>query len=189
MTLAMLDPFLEQTHVTDEKRAMREAINAAIQQRKNKVYSDGVGDAQRKQFRSELGSLMRAAAKRYVQSVSDDEHFANIGDLAQTLTHRYGSILKDGRFRYGTAQKAFNLYLKFLWKLEQIPTPPHCPVDGIVLSAAGIQGSWTRSDDQDEYANWIKILRRRAGPLSLSDWEYELWLRRTAINGKARCCC
>jgi len=85
---------------------------------------------------------MRAAAKKYSQSVSDAEHFEAIGRIAQTLSARHGSILKGGRFRYGTAQKAFNLYLKFLWRLGQIPTPPHCPVDGIVLSAAGIEGSW-----------------------------------------------
>ena len=187
--LAMLDRFLEQTGVTDETTGMREALKSALQQRKNKVYSrDEVGN-EREPFRSELRSLMRATARRYSQPVSDAEHIEAIGRIAQALTARYGSILKAGRFRYGTAQKALNLYLKFLWRLGQIPAPPHCPVDGQVLAAAGIAGSWTHSDDQGEYANWIKILRQKAHPLSLSDWEYRLWSPQAAISEKHKGCC
>jgi len=185
----MLDRFLKQTGVTSETSAMQEAVKSALQQRKNKVYSrDEVGN-ERGPFRSELHSLMRAAAKRYSHPVSDAEHFEAIGRIAQTLSARYGSILKGGRFRYGTAQKAFNLYLKFLWRLRQTSTPPHCPVDGQVLAAAGIEGRWTHSDSQAEYADWIRILRQRANPLSLSEWEYRLWSPQAAISEKRKGCC
>jgi hypothetical protein len=35
--------------------------------------------------------------------------------------------------RIGLAQKALNLYLKYLWCLGEIHEPPHCPLDSIVL--------------------------------------------------------
>jgi hypothetical protein len=103
------------------------------------------------------------------------EHFAAIRGISDNLSASFGSILKGGRFRYGTAQKVLNLYLKFLWRLGQIIAPPHCPVDGIVLSAAGIEGRWTHSDNEAEYVGWIKILRQKARPLNLAEWEYRLW--------------
>ena len=167
----MPDHFLEHTTVTDETSAMREALKSALQQRRNKVYcSDEVGN-ERETFRSELRSLMRATARRYGQSVSDAEHFAAIRDISDKLSASFGSILKSGRFRYGTTQKVLNLYLKFLWRLGQIIAPPHCPVDGIVLSAAGIEGKWTHSDNEGEYAGWIKTLKQKASPLNLAEWD------------------
>src|SRR5690242_6379724 len=145
---------------------MREALKSALRQRRNKVYCrDEVGN-ERETCRGELRSLMRVTARRYGQPVSDTEHFAAIRGISDSLSASFGSILNGGRFRYGTAQKVLNLYLKFLWRLGQIITPPHCPVDGIVLSAAGIEGRWTHSDNEAEYVGWIKMLRQRASPLN-----------------------
>jgi hypothetical protein len=171
----MADPFLEETKVADERTAMQEAIKSALQQRQNTVYSrTEVGD-ERDVFRGQLRKLMRDNARQYTQPVSDAGHYAVIRGIADTLSAKFGHILTGRRFRYGTAQKAFNLYLKFLWRLGQITTPPHCPVDGIVLTHAGIDARWTHSDSEAEYVGWIKTLKQRAHPLSLSEWEYRLW--------------
>jgi hypothetical protein len=88
-----------------------------------------------------------------------------------------GASLNNGRLRYGTSQKAFNLYLKYLWQLGEIAAPPHCPVDRIVLNALGIDEAWTKCDDQKQYMEWIGAIRRKAGPLSVSQWENDVWLR------------
>ena len=171
----MHDPFLEETGVSNETSAMRETIRSALQQRQNKVYSrDEVGN-ERDGFRSELRKLVSVAARRYTQPVSDADHQAAIRGISETLSAEFSSILKDRRLRYGTAQKAFNLYLKFLWRLGRIAIPPHCPVDGIVLKAGDIKGKWTHSDSEAEYTDWIKILRQKANPRSLAEWEYQLW--------------
>jgi hypothetical protein len=54
---------------------------------------------------------------------------------------------------------------------------PHCPVDRIVLNAGGIDGVWTKCDSAKEYMEWINALRKKARPLSLAEWEHQIWLR------------
>jgi hypothetical protein len=87
--------------------------------------------------------------------------------------------------RFGTSQKAFNLYLKFLWRLGYIPAPPHCPVDGVILRSAGISGSWTQSNSSAEYLRWINALRQHAGPKSLAEWEYGEWNQNRNVTQRA----
>ncbi len=128
----MNDPFLEVTGVSSEQAAMTATLQAALQQRQNKVYSrDEVGN-ERLAFRNELARVLRAESQLYVNPIApvvDDQHCAAIQRISESLSARYGQILKDGRFRYGTAQKAFNLYLKYLWRLGMLgeAKPPHAP--------------------------------------------------------------
>ncbi len=190
----MDDPFLVVTGVNSEQRAMTETLKAALQQRQNKVYSRDEVRNERLTFRLELARMMRKESRRYKQPslhVSDDEHCAAIRRISESLSTRYRPILKAGRFRYGTAQKALNLYLKFLWRLGALGggKPPHCPVDGVVLAAAGLIGSWTWSDDEKEYRHWIDEIRKNAGTRTLADWEYEAWqASQTTTTTAAKSC-
>jgi hypothetical protein len=171
----MDDHFLQVTKVSTEPSAMSNAIAAALG--RNKTYRDGVDEGARAQFRAALASRMRQESQAYAQPVSDDQHCAVIRGIADGLSRAFVPILVGERFRYGTAQKAFNLYLKFLWRLGQIPTPQHCPVDSIVLAKGRIDAAWTKSDSEAEYRRWIEMLRVKATPLSLAEWEYQVWLR------------
>ena len=188
----MSDPFLVVTGVRDERAAMKESLKAALQQRQNTVYSRPEFGDERTGFRNALAEVIRSEAARYRQSsrVLDAEHCDAIRRISDGLSSQFGHIfLTKRRFRYGTAQKAFNLYLKFLWRLGQLGTgkPPHCPVDGIVLGAAGLLGKWTHSDDQQEYVLWIEGIRKVALPLDLSDWEYEIWQRKQVVPVRKQC--
>ena len=49
------------------------------------------------------------------RSVHDREHMKNIEELSSRMSENYRSILRDGSFRIGPAQKALNLYLKYQW--------------------------------------------------------------------------
>jgi hypothetical protein len=173
----MNDPFLEQTGVKTEEDAMKETLKSALQQRRNKVYArDEVGN-ERREFRSELAKLIREESRRYTQAVSDDQHYEPIRRISDTLSRRFGTILKDGRLRYGTSQKALNLYLKFLWRLGALQggVPPHCPVDRTVLDEVGVGGSWTGSDSETEYVGWINEIKKHAKSRSVAEWEYQVW--------------
>ena len=105
--------------------------------------------------------------------VSDARHIANVQHLADTLSSRCESLLFEKRFRIGVAQKALNLYLKYLWCIGQVPEPPHCPFDRTVIQELeGCQGiSWSQFDDLDTYEQLVAAARRKASPLSLSEWE------------------
>jgi hypothetical protein len=188
----MSDPFLIVTGVRDERRAMAESLKSALQQRQNTVYSRPEFGDERTRFRDALAQLIRSEAARYRQAsrVTDAEHCEAIRRISDGLSIRYGHIfLTKRRFRYGTAQKALNLYLKFLWRLGQLGSgkPPHCPVDGVVLKAARLAGMWTHSDDQQEYMRWIEGIRKVASPLDLADWEYGIWQRQQIVPTSTRC--
>jgi hypothetical protein len=130
-----------------------------------------------------LGSV----AARYVDPVTEQEHCRNIEDLANTLTqkHKDTGILRDGRFRVGIAQKALNLYLKNLWCLGEITTPPpHCPLDRQIIDKLGLKSSerseydWTKLDDIDKYKELIircDKVAREAEYQNIAEWELKVY--------------
>jgi hypothetical protein len=171
----MVDPFLAATGVSNEECAMRNALQSALQH--NKTYEAGSDFGGRELFRSAWAGHIREESSAYTRPISDSQHCETVQRISERLRLQFGPLLNGGRLRFGTSQKALNLYLKFLWRLGTIPTPPHCPVDRIVLNAGGIDGVWTKCDSQNQYMEWINTLRIKARPQSLSEWEYGLWTR------------
>jgi len=167
--------FLIATSVANEENALRNCVLASF--RRNKIYSKNAAGAQRWELRQSLKHKLAMLGAKYIDgSVSEREHETNILTLADALSEEYGEILVNGRFNIGTSQKALNLYLKFLWCLGRLPTPPHhCPVDRVVLSGLSVNGAWTRLDDIATYRAWIAMIRETAGEQPLSEWELEMW--------------
>lgn len=174
----MTDLFLEADRVKTEPEAMKMALTGALQH--NKTYTDGTTAQEREELRSQWMKLIRAEVPSYVQPqhpITDVEHCSAIQRIAGELSRRCSDHLIGGRLRFGTSQKAFNLYLKYLWRLGLIATPPHCPIDRIVLERNHVPGSWTKCDSPSKYMEWIDELRVNARPHCLADWEYQEWLR------------
>ena len=144
---------------------------------RGKLYREGATETQKRAFRSALRYALENLIEQYQRGVSEEEHLVNIDSLARTLSEKYPDALKGGRFRIGSAQKALNLYLKLLWCLDQIPTPPHCPFDYVVLSR--IPGCehvrWTQLDSLPEYQRIVDCAKVAAGGVSLADWELNLY--------------
>jgi hypothetical protein len=170
----MVDPFLDAIFVSN-------AIAAAFG--RNSVYASSCTDSAKQVFREKFAERLRAEARRYATKVTDGDHCVTIGRIADALSAECPAALRGGRLRYGTAQKAFNLYLKFLWRSNCIPEPPHCPIDRVVLSKAGVKDlrtggtpSWTDCDCIAEYRRWIDALRSTSNRLSLAQWEHNIWL-------------
>lgn len=169
------DLFLVVDDVHSEEQAAIWSVNAALGH--NHVYS---GEEQRDDIRAQWRGLIREESRPYAnptEPISDAQHCAAIRKITDKLSLRFGSYLIGGRLRYGTSQKAFNLYLKYLWRLGEAATPPHCPVDRVVLEAAGIDALWTKSDSEGEYRGWINLIRKKAWPVSLAEWEHDTWLQ------------
>lgn len=144
------------------------------------VYAKGITNADKKKLRADWAALITQEAQAYIspsQRITDKQHCDAIERIAKTLSQKHGPALHGGGMRFGTSQKAFNLYLKYLWRLGKIVEPPHCPIDEIILKAAGLFGSWTASTSRQEYMDWIRWLRMRAKRrgLTLSGWEYDTW--------------
>ena len=171
----MKELFLKLDGVSKNAEALNWSINAALQ--RNKVYKNDENYERREQLRDEWARLLSDEANAYKapeSPVSDEQHCASIARIADTLSNKFHEILDGGRLRFGTSQKAFNLYLKYLWALGEAQRPPHCPIDSVVLEQAGIDGCWTKSDSCEEYMEWINKIRKH---LNLAEWEMRTWLR------------
>lgn len=153
-------------------------------QRGNVYVSKEMKDTTRAPLRDALVQRLRQMEDAYATAVSETQHCENIVSLANDLSsEQLQPILKNGRFRIGVAQKALNLYLKFLWCQSWIPEPPHCPVDDIVLTEIKNNTNWTDFDDIDTYTQIISAIRKHIETTgkqqSLSEWELDLWNRKT----------
>ena len=172
----MKDPFLEKFKISDTEDAKHKSLRAALQ--RNKTYVNGTSTNDRKVFRDAWAALIVETATKYKQEVTDPVHCHNVAQITESLSNRFAPILMGDRLRFGTSQKAFNLYLKCLWRLKELGRqPPHCPIDRIVLQKAKSPGSWTKSDSVQEYESWIDAIRKCAltERKTLADWEYDVW--------------
>lgn len=140
------------------------------------IYRGKAPEKRRKELGAELRRLLRKCATAYQSDVSDEIHNKNIRKLADKLSQDFKDVLKDKRFRIGVAQKAVNLYLKYLWCMGRIRPPPHCPFDSEVLRKARVCGLWTRANMED-YRLWVEKARSVAAGTNstLSEWELRLW--------------
>jgi len=149
---------------------------AAATQRSG-LYKPKTPDKARRPFHESLRDLLEELAKGYTVPVGEEIHIRNIKRIASEISAKHQDVLADGEMRIGLAQKALNLYLKYLWCLGEIPEPPHCPIDGIVLKRVpGCQDvCWTQLDSLDEYRRIIAAAKIAAKGVSLSVWELDLY--------------
>lgn len=146
----------------------------ATVQRNRHLYRETATDGDKQTFRRELRKELERIIERYVVNIPEPQHFANIEGLANHISATSRSALENGRFKIGPAQKALNLYLKYMWCIGQIRTPPHCPFDAIVLSAIGCDGDrWTKVDDIEKYKSWVSVAKEKANGSSLAEWELQ----------------
>lgn len=143
------------------------------------VYRVGLTEGHRKAFQSGLKCQLTKLLEHYRNSVDEQQHCGNIEELAKDLSAKYTQVLADGRMKIGHAQKALNLYLKYMWCVGWIPEPPHCPFDRIVLQFVPECKNmlWTRLNSMDDYNRIVKCSKIVAGGQSLSMWELDLYNR------------
>ena len=141
------------------------------------VYRPDSPERKRKKFQSALQSAVGANCARLQSESFGRCSIQNILGLSTHLSAEHEGVLDRGRFRIGTAQKALNLYLKYLWCLGEISEPPHCPFDfqiiGTLRAYAG--PSWTVLDTEQDYRNLVKAAKTTAQGASLAAWELETY--------------
>ncbi len=144
---------------------------------RSNTYSESATDAEKSIFRDSLYMELLKYEKRYLKRVSEADHIKNIIDLSKTLSKKFSHCLKGGCFRIGIAQKALNLYLKYLWCIGIIEEPPHCPFDyNIIKNIPGYNGdSWTSLNCINDYKQLVSEAKKVAGEKTLSMWELSLW--------------
>ncbi len=146
---------------------------------RSELYRSGLTEGGRKPFQMGLKKQLTKLLEPYRNGIDEGQHCANIEELAKSLSSEYAGVLADGRMKIGHAQKALNLYLKYMWCAGWISEPPHCPFDRIVLQFVPECKNmlWTKLDSLDDYNLIVKYSKIAAGPRSLSMWELELYSR------------
>ena len=157
------------------QQAELSAVIASLQ--RAGVYEPTASDAQRQELRQAPREALAQLSERYASPVSHEAHVKNIVLLAQGISERCGSYLRGRHLRIGVAQKALNLYLKFLWCYGQIPTPPDCPFDSRIIAKLPpeSQQSWTRLDSLDGYEGLVAAAKVVAAPQELAVWELDVF--------------
>jgi len=166
----------EQEHFLKEE-FLTLSINGALG--RSNTYLESASEKDRINFRTDLRLELREISAKYTTTVAEQTHVSNIQGLANGLTSKYRSLLVGGRFRIGIAQKALNLYLKYLWCLGLIPLPPHCPFDKRIIDQLPecADLNWTLINTIDDYMKLVKAATKRAAPKSLSEWELRAWTK------------
>lgn len=163
-------------------------MNAALVGRgSGTVYEQTATSSQRASVRYELEKGLLDLAARYPSNaaetaVGDDAHVSNIAELAERVSREAGKYLVGGNFTIGRAQKALNLYLKYLWCTGRKLMPPHCPFDGIVIERLGkiakmplALAQWTAITEKDRYVELVSAARDRIKNKPLAVWELREW--------------
>jgi len=155
---------------------------------RSRTYSKSADEDAKNNFRNALREKLDEISSLYESTVTEEEHLSNIKKLSDSLTSGFSKCLRNGRFRLGIAQKALNLYLKYLWCADFIAPPPHCPFDAIVISyLPGCSDlNWTSIDDIKDYQRLVKAARRKAGDKSIAEWEFEIWLNNVQSERKGK---
>lgn len=169
----------------DTERFLRDelfslTLMATVQ--RGKVYAEHATEAQKRLFQRGLQEALENASRQYATRVSDKRHLRNISSLSAKLTGAFHAFLRNGRFRIGSAQKALNLFLKYLWCTGLIPTPPHCPFDFQIIQKLPTKArrNWTTIDSIGEYKSLVAGAKKQADGQSLAEWELQLYSEVTA---------
>jgi hypothetical protein len=128
------------------------------------------------EFRRALQKYLDRMAGLYRVRVSEEDHLHNIVSLKEELSASCKGLHDERGFRIGSAQKALNLFLKYLWCLGEIPEPPHCPFDSRIIKELkelpkDAHCSWVQCDNLEHYKVWVAEARKVAGDMSLAQWE------------------
>ena len=173
-----------------ESELIADSIHAAFQ--RGNIYKASVNDSERAKLRDRLGELLSGFREEYKEGVVAEDHIGNIAKISRALTHEFRPILCNDKFRVGTSQKALNLYLKYMWCLDKVTIPPHCPFDGIIIKMLDLLPEykaiqWTKMDSLDEYRALVAAaesrMREKSHP-TLAEWELAVYERKSA--GRAR---
>jgi hypothetical protein len=151
------------------------SVNGALG--RSNTYIESASEADKNRVRNALRKKLDDISRAYSSPASDEAHLSNISELSSELSTKFSHCLKKGRFRIGISQKALNLYLKYLWCVNAISLPPHCPFDSIVISHLPDCGhlKWTSIDDIKDYQALVEAAQKKANGMPLPEWELMIW--------------
>ena len=140
-----------------------------------------------KALKGDLRNFVSSSCKEIQgKRISEEGHIKRIEDLSAEVSQKYRSILFKKKFRVGVSQKIINLFLKYLWSVNLVNEPHHCPFDNIIkLKIKKYTGNadlvnWTEMKSIEEYKNYVSAASKAAESekSTIARWEMKHWKRR-----------
>jgi hypothetical protein len=166
-------------------RALSSGITASVQH--NSLYRKNVAPELKEAVQCQWRAFLKGLVDRYKDRQSVDAYELDISDLKEVMNKEFSNVFysephpiykTDPGFRISHAQKSISVFLKHLWCMDQIETPPQCPVDRIILEAAGKrypETKWGYVNSIDEHQKKIGFLNeakeRVDNNTTLAEWE------------------
>lgn len=161
------------------------SINAGLQTR-NKLYpiylSNNFKMIDNQSLRLEIKEFLKSYIEKF-NNLTEEDHCNYIMLMSNMLSDNHREILFKKRFRIGISQKIINLFLKYLWSINKIKTPFHCPFDNIIKSKLlsyyndSALSNWTELDSMDKYYEYVRVAKKVAEKegLKIAEWELLNW--------------
>jgi hypothetical protein len=154
--------------------ALSRSIRAAVQH--NKLYNID-STSSRELIREFWSDSLIEISKRFVlENWNEDYYEKEIIGLKKVMNDKYGQNID---FRISHSQKSIGVFFKHLWCLGDIPTPPQCPIDRIILTKAKApiyHRSWGAVNDIETHRLKYAFIKQKAlsdGYNNVSLWELE----------------
>lgn len=154
--------------------AKKKALGAAFQ--RNKIYSGEYNLNIRSKVRDTIYVFLDGITLKYSVVRTEDEYEKDVIDLKLHLNNLIDSGIDNLKISH--TQKILSVFLKHLWCLGKIPTPPQCPVDRntLLLLYTKNTPSWTKIDKIEQYRFYINEIKKHItnssdNSLSIAEWE------------------
>lgn len=174
--------FLKKYNPTrSEVVAQSKAIAAAVQH--NKLYSENIQLTAKKKIRATWVIELTKIADKYKKPRTVSEFEDDFLSMQNIMNANYLEYFRSGHkagdgFRISHAQKSLSVYLKHLWCMGVIDTPPICPIDNVVLKlteARGSDATWTFVNCLEEHRKKFRFVQQMAAKAGMSVAEWEIF--------------
>ena len=140
--------------------ALTSGVNAAA--KRNDLYSP---NANRNDIRAFWKNELKKIGYKYREKQTEGAFIQDVMALKDTMNQRFSGSFNnrkkyDDEFRISHAQKSISVYLKHLWCMGEIATPPLCPIDRVVLSKITVSDPrWGYVNCIETYKTHIKLIK------------------------------
>lgn len=155
--------------------ALKRAITASVQH--NLTYHKDCEFNLRTPIRTFWAERLLELSGKYIDKQEVATYENDILSLRKLMNENFGPSFCEDGFKISHAQKSISVFLKHLWCLGTIATPPQCPVDSIILRHVGqgnVQPTWTQVNAIEDHRSHVALLeahRVLTPHLALAEWE------------------
>lgn len=166
------------------EKAAALAIKAAVE--RNPTYKSGITKKEKSDIHKTWTKLLIDKLDKYKKCQGKDAFVEDVKDIYYKMnSDKFKKLFsnngrgKDDKypkeFRIAHSQKSLSIFLKHMWfNIEDMPEPPVCPIDGVILKAVGSNGSWTKLNDLKTYTYYLDKVEKKANAKGMSPAKWEL---------------